>query len=90
MMISTWTGPAAWRNVPHVGGDREEQARHEERDQAEHHDRPDGRGRASLPRQRQQPDDRHRDARQDQHVDQVVAEARRCAARPAGAGPTAR
>ena len=55
-------------------GDREDEARDEERAEADDDDRPDGRA-ADRPRQPDQADDRDRQADQEQDAEQVVAEA---------------
>ena len=47
----TWTGPAAWRNVPHVVATGKTQAGDQERREADDEQRPD-RGAADRPRQR--------------------------------------
>ena len=59
---------------------REQQARREEGQQRHEQDGPEGPV-AALPRQREQPDERDRDAEQQQDVEQVVADARRRASR---------
>ncbi len=69
--------------------DREQQARREEREHADDQDRPDG-AVAGLPREREQPDHRHRDADEQQDVEQVVADPRRPHLEQCFAGPPPR
>ena len=66
-------GPAAWRKVPHVvaTGKTRLVTRNVATDDDD--ERPD-RGSADRPRQRDEADDRDRDARQEQDVEQVVGE----------------
>ena len=63
--------------------DREQEARHEERDEAHEQDRPHGTV-AALPREGEEPDDRHRDAQQQQDVEQVVRDPREAHLEQAG------
>ena len=52
MTISTWTGPAAWRNVPHVVATGKTRLVNRNVISRQQQDRPEGRV-APLPRQRQ-------------------------------------
>ena len=74
MMSSTWTGAAAWRNVPHVVATGNSRLVTRNVDRADQHHGPQ-RAVAGLPRQRQQADDRERDAQEEQHVEDVVGQA---------------
>ena len=71
MTISTWTGAAACRNVPHWVAAGNSRLVTKNMIRLITQQRPQGEA-ASLPWQRHQPDHRDRDAEQDEHVEQVV------------------
>ena len=76
LMISrTWTGPAAWRNVPHVVATGNSEARDDERDGAHEDERPQRRAPRRTTAGRRSPITETGNAGQQQDGEQVVPEA---------------
>ena len=73
-MSRTWTGPAAWRNVPHVVETGNRRVVAPNVSALRRSDRAQGRA-AADPGQGDEPEERDRGARHEQDVEQVVGEA---------------